>query len=135
MDSTASRKRSREEVSSDDEEDGPRKQSATSPADPEPSDEDNDPTQCTEETGTEATTPASLDEAAAATPAVAAALATPPTGATAPEAQAAVDHVTQIVTSLLLTLQDAEAKLPHDHPFRAICQLAAALQQPTSHHG
>ncbi|KAH7983691.1 hypothetical protein HPB52_013628 [Rhipicephalus sanguineus] len=67
MDSTASRKRSREEVSSDDEEDGPRKQSATSPADPAPSDEDNDPTQCTEETGTEATTPASLDEAAAAT--------------------------------------------------------------------
>ncbi|KAH7984570.1 hypothetical protein HPB52_022291 [Rhipicephalus sanguineus] len=67
MDSTASRKRSREEVSSDDEEDGPHKQSATSPADPEPSDEDNDPTQCTEETGTEATTPASLDEAAAAT--------------------------------------------------------------------
>ncbi|XP_037520661.1 uncharacterized protein LOC125756110 [Rhipicephalus sanguineus] len=66
MDSTTSRKRSREEVSSDDEEDGPRKQSATSPADPKPSDEDNVPTQCTEETGTEATTPASLDEAAAA---------------------------------------------------------------------
>ncbi|XP_049268894.1 mucin-17-like [Rhipicephalus sanguineus] len=66
MDSTASRKRSREEVSSDDKEDEPRKQSAASPADPEPSDEDSVPTQCTEETGTEATTPASLDEAATA---------------------------------------------------------------------
>ncbi|KAH7962693.1 hypothetical protein HPB52_017513 [Rhipicephalus sanguineus] len=75
------------------------------------------------------------DAAPTAQPGVATALATPPTGATAPEAQAAVDHVTQIVISLLLTLQDAEAKLPHDHPFRAICQLAAALQQPTSHHG
>ncbi|XP_049270066.1 uncharacterized protein LOC125757867 [Rhipicephalus sanguineus] len=74
------------------------------------------------------------DAAPTAQPGVATALATPPTGATAPEAQAAVDHVTQIVISLLLTLQDAEAKLPHDHPFRAICQLAAALQQPTSHH-
>ncbi|KAH7956324.1 hypothetical protein HPB52_008145 [Rhipicephalus sanguineus] len=66
MNSTASRKRSRAEVSSDDEEDGHRKQSATSPADLASSDEESDPPQCTEEAGTEATIPANLDEAAAA---------------------------------------------------------------------
>lgn len=47
----------------------------------------------------------------------------------------AVDPVTQIVSTLLLTLQALGNALPEGHPARAICLQAGALQQQTPHHG